>query len=716
MRNHMRDRTTAQQRARELVGKMTLEEKASQLKYDAPAIPRLGVPAYNWWNEGLHGVARAGVATVFPQAIAIGAAFDTDLAEKVGDTIAEEGRAKYNAYVKENDRDIYKGLTFWSPNVNIFRDPRWGRGHETYGEDPYLTGELGKAFVDGIQGDGEYLKAAACAKHFAVHSGPEAVRHKFDAKASKKDMRETYLPAFEKLVKDADVEGVMGAYNRTNGEPCCGSKTLMQDILRGEWGFDGYYVSDCWAVRDFHTNHMVTDTAEESAALALKTGCDVNCGNTYLHMMKAYEQGLVSEEDITLAAERLFTTRFMLGLFDETEYDKIGYDRIECREHLALADRATAESVVLLKNNGILPLEKKKLKAVGVIGPNANSRAALIGNYHGTSSRYITVLEGIQDCMGEDVRVYYSEGCHLFKDRVENLGLRQDRISEAVAVAKNSDVVVLCLGLDETLEGEEGDTGNSYASGDKVDLLLPEVQRELLEAVVAAGKPVILVNMTGSAMDLRYAQEHCAAIVQAWYPGARGGRVVADILTGEISPSGKLPVTFYRDTEELPDFEDYSMKGRTYRYFTGEVLYPFGYGLTYGSAEISSVKLDGQELADGSEAGLPGGSFDSLEVTVSNTGDRDVEEVVQVYIKALDSADATPNERLCGFARVSVKTGGQAVVQVPVDRDALTVINDEGEKVSGGSRYAVSVGFGQSDARTEELTGKKCRKIILVTE
>lgn len=716
MRNHMRDRTTAQQRARELVGKMTLEEKASQLKYDAPAIPRLGVPAYNWWNEGLHGVARAGVATVFPQAIAIGAAFDTDLAEKIGDTIAEEGRAKYNAYVKENDRDIYKGLTFWSPNVNIFRDPRWGRGHETYGEDPYLTGELGKAFVDGIQGDGEYLKAAACAKHFAVHSGPEAVRHKFDAKASKKDMRETYLPAFEKLVKDADVEGVMGAYNRTNGEPCCGSKTLMQDILRGEWGFDGYYVSDCWAVRDFHTNHMVTDTAEESAALALKTGCDVNCGNTYLHMMKAYEQGLVSEEDITLAAERLFTTRFLLGLFDETEYDKIGYDRIECKEHLALADRATAESVVLLKNDGILPLEKKKLKAVGVIGPNANSRAALIGNYHGTSSRYITVLEGIQDCMGEDVRVFYSEGCHLFKDRVENLGLRQDRISEAVAVAKNSDVVVLCLGLDETLEGEEGDTGNSYASGDKVDLLLPEVQRELLEAVVAAGKPVILVNMTGSAMDLRYAQEHCAAIVQAWYPGARGGRVVADILTGEISPSGKLPVTFYRDTEELPDFEDYSMKGRTYRYFTGEVLYPFGYGLTYGSAEISGVMLDGQELADGSEAGLPGGNFDSLEVTVSNTGDRDVEEVVQVYIKALDSADATPNERLCGFARVSVKTGGQAVVRVPVDRDALTVINDEGEKVSGGSRYAVSVGFGQSDARTEELTGKKCRKIILVTE
>ncbi len=703
----MRDRETARKRAKELVGKMTLEEKASQLKFDAPAIPRLGVPAYNWWNEGLHGVARAGVATVFPQAIGTAAAFDTDLTEKIGDVIATEGRAKYNAYAAEGDRDIYKGLTFWSPNVNIFRDPRWGRGHETYGEDPYLTGELGAAFVDGLQGDGEYLKAAGCAKHFAVHSGPEALRHKFDAKASKKDMRETYLPAFEKLVKRAKVEAVMGAYNRTNGEPCCGSKTLMEDILRGEWNFEGHYVSDCWAIRDFHTNHMVTDTAEESAAMALKAGCDVNCGNTYLHIMKADEQGLVSEDDITLAAERLFTTRFLLGLFDETEYDKIGYDKLECREHLALADRAAAESVVLLKNDGILPLKKENLKAIGVIGPNANSRAALIGNYHGTSSRYITVLEGIQDAVGENIRVYYSEGCHLFKDRVESLGLRQDRISEAVAVAKNSDVVILCLGLDETLEGEEGDTGNSYASGDKVDLLLPEVQRELLEAVVKTGKPVVLVNMTGSAMDLRFAQEHCNAVVQAWYPGARGGRVVADILLGEISPSGKLPVTFYHDTEELPDFEDYSMKGRTYRYFTGEVLYPFGYGLTYGSAALEEVKLNGQSAGAGSEVVLSGEEIASLEVTVANTGDRDIQEVVQVYIKAVDSADATPNARLCGFVRVSVKAGEKVTVVVPVDQDALTVINEEGEKVSGGNRYAVSVGFGQPDKRTEELTGKK---------
>ena len=698
-----RDRESALRRATELVGKMTLEEKAEQLKYDAPAIPRLNVPAYNWWNEGLHGVARAGVATVFPQAIGTAAAFDTDLVGRIADVIATEGRAKYNAYSREGDRDIYKGLTFWSPNVNIFRDPRWGRGHETYGEDPYLTGELGKAFVEGLQGDGEYLKAAACAKHFAVHSGPEAVRHQFDAKASAKDMRETYLPAFEKLVKDADVEAVMGAYNRTNGEPCCGSKTLMADILRGEWGFEGHFVSDCWAIRDFHTSHMVTDTVEESAAMALKAGCDVNCGNTYLHMMKAYQQGLVTEEDITTACIRLFTTRFLLGLFDETEYDQIGYDKIECREHLALADRATAESVVLLKNNGILPLKKEGLKAVGVIGPNANSRAALIGNYHGTSSRYITVLEGIQDYCGDDIRVYYSEGCHLFQDRVENLGLRQDRISEAVAVAKNSDVVILCLGLDETLEGEEGDTGNSYASGDKVDLLLPQVQRELLEAVVATGKPVILLNMTGSAMDLRYAHENCAAVVQTWYPGARGGRVIAKLLWGEISPSGKLPVTFYRDTEELPDFEDYSMKGRTYRYFEGEVLYPFGYGLTYGAADITKVTVNGKPAGD--ETAIDGDDI-AIEAVVANTGAAAIEEVVQVYVKA-ESADATPNAKLCGFARVAVAPGETKTVAVPVDKDALIVINEAGEKVSGGSRYVFSVGFGQADARTEELSGKK---------
>ncbi len=706
----MRDREKARKRAHELVGKMTLEEKASQLRFDAPAIPRLGVPAYNWWNEALHGVARAGVATSFPQAIGMAAAFDAPMMEEVGETIAVEGRAKYNAYKEEGDRDIYKGLTFWSPNVNIFRDPRWGRGHETYGEDPYLTGELGKAFVEGLQGDGEYLHAAACAKHFAVHSGPEGLRHQFDAKASKKDMWETYLPAFEKLVKEAEVEAVMGAYNRTNGEPCCGSKTLMQEILRGKWGFEGHYVSDCWAIRDFHEHHMVTDTAEESAAMALKAGCDVNCGNTYLHMMKAYQDGLVTEEEITQAAERLFTTRFLLGLFDETEYDKTGFDKIECREHLKLADRAAAEGIVLLKNNGVLPLNKENLKAVGVIGPNANSRAALIGNYHGTSSRYITILEGIQDALPEDTRVYYSEGCHLYLEKVEGLGQRQDRISEAVGVAKNSDVVVLCVGLDETLEGEEGDTGNSYASGDKTDLLLPQSQRELIEAVMKVGKPVVVLNMTGSAMDLRYVQEHADAVVQVWYPGARGGRTVAQILFGEISPSGKLPVTFYKDTEELPDFEDYSMKGRTYRYLEGKPLYPFGYGLTYGDVTVDSVSCAGNIWTAGAEGTMEWNPQEELTVKVklTNKSRTATGEVVQIYVKDLESANATPNGKLCAFTRVFLNGGETKEVELKIGTEAFTVVNEEGERLVEGGRFLFSAGLGQPDERTRELTGKEC--------
>ena len=384
------NREDARKKAQELVSKMTVEEKASQLRYDAPAIPRLNIPSYNWWNEGLHGVARAGQATVFPQAIGLGATFDPDLLNEIADVIATEGRAKYNAYSAKEDRDIYKGLTFWSPNVNIFRDPRWGRGHETYGEDPYLTKCLGVSFVKGLQGQGETMKAAACAKHFAAHSGPEAIRHEFDAQVTKKDMEETYLPAFEGLVKEADVEAVMGAYNRTNGEPCCASPSL-QKILRKDWGFEGHFVSDCWAIRDFHENHMVTNTAQESAALAINNGCDLNCGNTYLHILKAYNNGLITEDTITESAVRLFTTRYMLGLFDESEYDNIPYTEVESPAHLAMAERAAAESFVLLKNNGILPLKKEKLKTVGVIGPNADSRKALIGNNHGTASRYVTV-------------------------------------------------------------------------------------------------------------------------------------------------------------------------------------------------------------------------------------------------------------------------------------------------------------------------------------
>lgn len=702
MGNYRKERAEARKKAKELVSKMTLMEKAAQLRYDAAPVSRLGVPTYNYWNEALHGVARAGVATMFPQAIGMAAAFDEDAMERVGDIIATEGRAKYNEYSKHDDRDIYKGLTFWSPNVNIFRDPRWGRGHETYGEDPYLTSRLGVRFVEGIQGNGPVMKAAACAKHYAVHSGPEAIRHEFDAEVSMKDMWETYLPAFEALVKEADVEAVMGAYNRTNGEPCCGHKYLMEEVLRGKWEFDGHYTSDCWAIKDFHENHQVTKNARESAALALKCGCDVNCGNTYLHLLGAVEDGLITEEDITVAAERLLTSRFLMGLFDGSEYDDIPYEAVECREHLEEALNMARKGSVLLKNDGVLPLDKSKLKTIGVVGPNADSRAALIGNYHGTSSRYITVLEGIQDEAGEEVRVLFSEGCHLEKDRVENLAWSQDRISEAVITAEHSDVVIICVGLDETLEGEEGDAGNSDASGDKKDLHLPKVQEELIEKVTAVGKPTIVVLMAGSAIDLNYAEEHCNAVLMAWYPGARGGRAIADILFGNVSPSGKLPVTFYKGLEDLPEFTDYSMKNRTYRYMEQEALYPFGYGLTYGDTEVKEAKVLGEVTKE---------SDIRVEVSLKNVGETDTDEVVQIYIKDLDSKLAVPNHNLCAFKRISLKAGEEKTVEMTVPNRAMSVVDEEGERHIDSKNFKLFAGFSQPDERSRRLTGKETVEI-----
>ena len=685
------DRSKARKRAEELVLKMTLEERASQLKYDAPAIPRLGIPAYNWWNEALHGVARAGQATIFPQAIGLGASFDEDMVYEIAEVIAEEGRAKYNAYSRQDDRDIYKGLTFWAPNVNIFRDPRWGRGHETYGEDPYLTARLGVKFVQGLQGEGPVMKAAACAKHFAVHSGPEALRHEFNAKASAKDMEETYLPAFEALVKEAKVEAVMGAYNRTNGEPCCGSKTLIQDTLREKWGFQGHFVSDCWAIKDFHENHEVTCSAEESAAMALDAGCDLNCGNTYLHILNACKDGLVTEAAVTEAAVRLFTTRYMLGLFDKNEYDEIPYDVVECREHLALSERAAEESFVLLKNDGLLPLKKDRLKTIGVIGPNADSRAALVGNYHGTATEYVTVLEGIRRYVGDDVRIFYSVGAELAKDRTEGLGYRYDRLSEARTVAAHSDVVVLCLGLDETLEGEEGDTGNSYASGDKVSLQLPDSQLALMEAVAGCGKPVVLCLCAGSDIDLRYADSHFNAIVQLWYPGAQGGNAAARMLFGEESVFGKLPVTFYETLEELPEFTDYSMKGRTYRYMEGKAQYPFGYGLNYGNVVMKEAFLDGNQVM----------------AVVENEGETDTEEVIQIYIRAVSCEAAPPNPQLCAFKRIFVKAGETVGTALTIRPEAFTLVGEDGQRFTAEGAYRIYAGFGQPDERTEELTGKK---------
>lgn len=690
----MRNREEAKKKAKELVAQMTLEEKASQLKYDAPPINRLGVPAYNWWNEALHGVARAGTATSFPQAIGMAAMFDDEMMKKIADTIATEGRAKYNAYSGKGDRDIYKGLTFWSPNVNIFRDPRWGRGHETYGEDPYLTSRLGVAFVEGLQGDKEVMKTAACAKHYAVHSGPEALRHEFNAVASKKDMAETYLPAFEALVKEAEVESVMGAYNRTNGEPCCGSNTLIRDILRDQWGFQGHFVSDCWAIKDFHENHRITQDAKESAAMALKAGCDVNCGNTYLHILKAYQAALVTEEDITQAAERLFTTRFLLGLFDGCEYDDIPYEVVECKEHIQLARDAARKSAVLLKNNGVLPLKKSEINTIGVIGPNADSRVALIGNYHGTASRYITVLEGIQDEAGDDIRVLYSEGSGLWNRKVEGLAWDQDRISEAQIVAEHSDVVILAVGLDETLEGEEMDQGNHVGSGDKEDLKLPAVQMELIEKVLEIGKPTIVVMLAGSAIDLSYADEHADAILQAWYPGAGGGEAIADLLFGKISPSGKLPVTFYRNLEHMPGLEDYSMENRTYRYMEEDALYPFGYGLTYGNVEVEEA---GFTIMPKKEQGF------EVEVTLTNRGGTAVEEVVQLYIKDTKSALAVKNYSLCAFKRVALGAEETVKTTLKVQASALEAIDEEGRRVLDSDEFTLYAGISQPDRRSIQL-------------
>ena len=689
------NREEARKKATELVSKMTLEEKASQLRYDAPAIKRLGIPAYNWWNEALHGVARAGQATVFPQAIGLGATFDTELLGAIADTAATEGRAKYNAYSKEEDRDIYKGLTFWSPNVNIFRDPRWGRGHETYGEDPYLTRKLGVAFVKGLQGNGETMKAAACAKHFAVHSGPEAIRHEFDAIASPKDMEETYLPAFEALTKEANVEGFMGAYNRTNGEPCCGSPTL-QKKLRGDWGFQGYFVSDCWAIKDFHEHYMVTSTPAESAALALNNGCDLNCGNTYLHILKAYEKGLITEDTITESAIRLFTTRYMLGLFEETEYDKIPYSEVESPAHLALSQKAAEESFVLLKNNGILPLQKDKIKTVGIVGPNADSRAALVGNYHGTASRYCTIQEGLQDYLGDNVRVLSSVGCDLFRDRTEHLAFTQDRLAEAKIVAANSDVVILCVGLDETLEGEEGDTGNSYASGDKETLQLPQVQLDLMEAMAESGKPVILCLMAGSDIDLSYAAEHFDAVMVLWYPGAQGGKAAARILFGDVSPSGKLPVTFYETLEELPEFTDYAMKGRTYRYMENKAQFPFGYGLTYGKVTVTDAAVSTND-----EASV------TVQATVTNQGHTATRDVIQIYIKNTDSPLAVRNPELVAFTPVFLNAGETQTISLTISSRAFTVVDENGIRKEDGTHFQIFVGCSQPDERSVELTGVK---------
>ena len=687
----MRDRTEASRKARELVSRMTLEEKASQLKYDAPAIDRLGIPAYNWWNEALHGVARAGTATVFPQAIGLAAMFDEDLQEKIASVISDEARAKYNGQSSHGDRDIYKGLTVWSPNINIFRDPRWGRGHETYGEDPYLTGRLGIRFIRGLQGNGKYLKTAACSKHFAVHSGPESLRHQFDARVNQKDLNETYLSAFKITVQEAEVESVMGAYNRVNGEPACGSETLLKKTLREKWGFKGHVVSDCWAIRDFHVNHKVTATAPESAALAIKNGCDLNCGNTYLHILEALQEGLITEEDITTSCERLFTTRFLLGLFaDDCEYDRIPVTDNDTDEHAALALEAAEKSMVLLENDGILPLNPENIRTIAVIGPNADSIPALEGNYNGTSSRYVTFLEGLRRyCEKHGIRLLYSLGCHLFKDRTSGLSQADDRLAEAAMYAEAADVTIACLGLDAGLEGEEGDTGNEYFSGDKKDLLIPETQRHLLDTLQKSARKLITVISAGSSLNVPGGN----AKVFTWYPGQAGGTALAELLFGEKNFSGHLPLTFYTDISDLPDFEDYSMANRTYRYFTGKPLYPFGYGLSY--TDYSVTKADEAD--------------NEISAEVSNNGSYAGDALVQVYV-ACDSPCAPLHPRLCGFGKVSLQAGETKSVSIRLDSLTNTVVNEQGDRITA-DHYTLYIGLGQPDP--DQSFNGDCSPVII---
>jgi beta-glucosidase len=687
----MRDRSWAIKKAKALVAKMTITEKASQMRYDAPSVEHLGIKEYNWWNEGLHGVARAGVATMFPQAIGLAATFDEKLIKEISSAIADEARAKYNMASKLNDYDIYKGLTLWAPNINIFRDPRWGRGHETFGEDPYLTSQLGCAFVDGMQGDGKYIKIAACAKHFAVHSGPESLRHHFDAKVSQEDLEHTYLPAFKALVQKSEVEGVMGAYNRVNGEPSCASETL-QNILRNQWGFRGYFVSDCWAIKDLHENHKVTLSPEESVSLAIKNGCDVNCGCTYQYILKAIEENKISEIEVDKCLVRLFTTRYLLGMFEETEFDKIPYDVVECQSNIDLSIQAAIDSAVLLKNDGILPLDKSKLQSIAVIGPNANSREALIGNYHGTSSRYITALEGIQDELKDtSVKVRYSSGCHLFKDNTEDLAKPRDRFAEAITISQLSDLTIICVGLDERLEGEEGDEGNSSASGDKTDLKLPGLQHELIKEIDKLGKPYIVVLLAGSSIDLCFSSKNANSILLGWYPGARGGKAISDVIFGNAAPSGKLPITFYKSVDSIPAFTDYSMKGRTYRYDDGDnILFPFGFGLTYGDIEINDAKI---ELINNQL---------NVRVLLKNKEEVVVKDTLQVYL-----IDSSSNEisHLCAFKKVELlsKESKEENLIIDFKNNPIDIFNLD--------NYIFSVGFSQPDLLSENLTNKPTLKV-----
>ena len=685
------------ERAKDLVGRLTLEEKVGLMNHPAHGIPRLNIPAYNYWSEALHGVARNGRATVFPQAIAMAATWDKDLIHRVATAISDEGRAKYHAALKRNGYTAqYQGLTFWSPNVNIFRDPRWGRGQETWGEDPFLTGEMASAFVSGLQGDHpRYLKAAACAKHYAVHSGPEKERHSFNAIVTKRELYDTYLPAFKKLVTEAHVESVMGAYNRTNGEPCCASKLLIEEILRGEWDFQGHFVSDCMALSDFHLNHKVTKDAAESAALALSHGCDLGCDHVFNEIPEAIERGLLKEDDVDRSLERTLLTRFKLGMFDPPEdvpFTSISTDVVASDDHRQLAYRTATEAVVLLKNkNNILPI-KPTAKKIFVTGPTATSMEVLLANYYGFNNHMITLLEGITGRTPEGMGLEYHPGTPLKHQR-------EIKNTWAPGMAQSADFTIVCAGLNSFFEGEEGESLLSPQNGDRESISLPQSQIDYIKELAIHGTRIVLVLTGGSPIALGEVEEMVDAILFVWYPGMEGGRAVADVLFGDLSPAGKLPVTFPTSLNQIPAFDDYSMTDRTYRYMTADPLYPFGFGLSYSKFDYSDLQLDKLTLALG----------DSLNVslTLTNCGDTDGAEVAQFYLSDLHASTIIPRHHLIGFERVMLQAGESRMLNFTITPEVMSFYNDDGKLTIEPGYFRLEVGGCSPGGRGQALGAPK---------
>lgn len=682
-------------RVKDLIARLTLDEKVQLMKHNSPAIPRLGIPAYNWWNEALHGVARTPEkVTVFPQAIGMAATFDTEALHKMADMTSSEGRALFNEALKAGKGIAqYRGLTYWTPNINIFRDPRWGRGQETYGEDPYLTGRMGMAMVRGLEGDDpHYLKAVACAKHYAVHSGPEHNRHSFDARPSVFDLWDTYLPAFRDLVTKAKVHGVMCAYNRFEGQPCCGNDPLLADILRNQWKFDGYVTSDCWAIKDFAQNHQTHPDHTIAASDAMLAGTDLECGDLYQLLAEGVRKGLHSERDVNVSLTRLFTILFKLGMFDVQEqvpYASIGREVIECDAHKQHACRMAQESMVLLKNEKhLLPLNPAKVKRIALIGPNADNGHTLLANYYGTPSEIVTPLKSLQKRFGDKIKIDYYPGTDFVKPLEGAPSFKQ-----IASIAKKADVIVFVGGINADYEGEAGDAGAGgyagFASGDRTTIELPAVQTELLQALEKTGRPLVLVNMSGSVMGFEWESKHVDAILQAWYGGQAAGDAITDVLFGDYNPAGRMPLTTYLSDDDLPPFESYSMENRTYRYFKGKVRYPFGYGLSYTTFGYSGMECI-SEVQTGRQV--------QVCVRVKNTGKRDGDEVVQLYVKHPQSQNIRiPLCALKGFKRVNLKAGEEQEVSFLLSPEDLALTDKDGNLVENAGEVELFVGGGQPE-------------------